>query len=124
MQYLLTCRLDAQGWENLPEAQQNALREGYRAFERELTASGRSIAGARWGARPTATTLGLKYGPAALSDGPFAGAQVVIDSCQTIECRDLEEAIAMARRLLILPLGGTVEVRPVEAATEQPADDP
>lgn len=123
MQYLLTCHLDAPAWADLPEAQRNAIREGYLALKRELIASGRTVDGAGCGARPSATTLGLEYGPAALTDGAGAGVPG-IDGCHTIECRDLEEAIAMAKRLLILPLGGTVEVRPVKAAADGPTDNP
>jgi len=121
MQYLLTCHLDEPAWAELPEAQRNAIRQGYLALERELIASGRPVAGAGRGARPRATPPGLEYGPAALTDG--AGVPG-IDGCHTIECRDLEEAIAMAKRLLILPLGGTIEVRPVKAAADGPTDKP
>jgi len=36
-----------------------------------------------------------------------------------MECKDLDEAIAIARRIPRLRVGGTIELRPVEPAAER-----
>jgi hypothetical protein len=49
-----------------------------------------------------------------VSDGPFAETKEQVGGYHVVECRDLDEAIAIAKRIPTLPYGGAVEVRALE----------
>lgn len=114
MQYLLLCCFNEGSWERLPEPQRDAIMEQYRTFEQTLVKSGHYRAGAKLKPTSTATTVRAKNGKPAVTDGPFAETKEQIGGYHLIECKDLDEAIAIARRIPTLPAGGTVEVRPLE----------
>jgi hypothetical protein len=48
-----------------------------------------------------------------VNDGPFAEAKDVVGGYLLVEAKDLNDAIELSRGCPILPVGGTVEVRPV-----------
>lgn len=48
-------------------------------------------------------------------DGPFAEAKDVIGGFTLVEAKVLEEAIEIAKTCLVVNVGGTVEVRPVQS---------
>jgi len=58
----------------------------------------------------------MKNGRAAITGGPFAETNEQIGSYYPVECKDLDEAIAIAWRIPTLPAGGLIEVRPLEHA--------
>jgi hypothetical protein len=73
----------------------------------------------------TATTVrvrGGKGGDVVTSDGPYAETKEVLTGFYTLECADLDEAIAVAARIPAAWHGGAVEVRPV-LGTEAGAAD-
>jgi hypothetical protein len=88
----------------------------YGEFQESLTASGRYRAGAKLGASHTATTLRERAGKPVVTDGPFAETKEQLGGYHLVDCKDLDEAIAIARRIPTLRAGGVVEVRPVEFA--------
>ena len=53
-------------------------------------------------------------GVSAMTDGPFAETREQISGYHLIECKDLDEAIVIARCIPTLPVVGAIEVRPVE----------
>lgn len=118
MQYLLMCCFEEKRWEALPQTQRNKIMEEYQALERDLVQSGHYRAGAKLGSSSTTTTVRLENGRPAITDGPFAETREQIGGYHLIECRDLDEAIAIALRVPTLPAGGVVEVRPVEHVTQ------
>ena len=118
MQYLLLCCFDEELWEKIPESQRHTIMEEYRAFEQDLVKSGHYRAGAKLKPSSTATTVRLNKGKPAVTDGPFAETKEQIGGYYLVECKDLDEAIAIARRIPTLPAGGTVEVRPIEHAIQ------
>jgi hypothetical protein len=117
MEYLLMCCFDERKWEELPDSQRDSIMERYQALEQDLIESGHYRAGAKLGPISTATTVRLKKGKPAITDGPFAETKEQIGGYHLIECRDLDEAIAIALRIPTLPAGGTIEVRPVAHKT-------
>lgn len=117
MRYLLMCCFDEKRWEEIPEPQRQKVMDEYRALEQDLVKNGQYLAGAKLGPISTATTIRLKDGRPAITDGPFAETKEQIGGYHLIECENLDEAIAIALRIPTLPAGGTVEVRPVEYAT-------
>jgi hypothetical protein len=61
----------------------------------------------------TATTVRQRGGKVVIIDGPFAETSEVLGGFQLVECRDLDEAIAIASRFPALSAGFSMEVRPV-----------
>ena len=118
MQYLLMCCFDEELWERIPEARRDAIMEEYRAFEQGLVRSGHYRAGAKLGPSLTATTVRVKNGKPAITDGPFAETKEQLGGYHLVECKDLDEAIAIAMRIPTLPVGGSIEVRPVEQTSQ------
>jgi len=118
MQYLLLCCFNEELWKKIPELQRETIMEKYRAFEQDLVKSGRYRAGAKLKSTSTATTVRVNNGKTAITDGPFAETKEQIGGYHLVECKDLDEAIAIAKRIPTLPVGGTVEVRAVEHAIQ------
>ena len=108
------CCFDEQRWESLPEAERDAIMKEYGALIASVSKSGQYLAGARLKPTAAATTVREKNGKAVITDGPFAETKEQLGGYHLLECKDLDEAIAFARRIPTLKAGGTVEVRPLE----------
>jgi len=51
-------------------------------------------------------------------DGPFAETKEQLGGYHLVDCKDLDEALAIAARIPTLPAGGAIEVRPFESTHE------
>ena len=118
MQYLFMCCFNEKRWKELPDSQRDQIMDRYQALEQDLIRSGHYRAGAKLGRSSTTTTVRIQNNKPVITDGPFAETKEQIGGYHLVECRDLDEAIAIAMRIPTLPAGGTVEVRPVEHTTE------
>lgn len=118
MRYLLMCCFEEDRWEKIPEPERNAIMQEYGAWIQSIEQSGHHIATAKLGPSSTATTVRAKGGKPVITDGPFAETKEQLGGYHLIECKDLDEAIAIAGRIPTLRVGGTIEVRPVEPTTE------
>nr|WP_163502733.1 YciI family protein [Halomonas socia] len=116
MQYMLMCCIDEALWEGLPEASRDAVMHDYQALIQEMVTSGAYRGGARLQSVESATTLREHNGQVMTHDGPFAEAREQLGGFHVVECRGLDEALALARRIPPLRVGGAVEVRPVDPA--------
>jgi len=117
MQYMLLCYADEKRWEALGEGQA-AIMDEYAAWGQAIVKSGHFRASAKLGPTSAATSLRESNGKRMTSDGPFAETKEQLGGFHLIECRDLDEALAIAGRIPTLRVGGTVEVRPVERSSE------
>ena len=115
MQYLLLCCFDEKQWEAIPESQRDTIMREYGELIESLEQSGHHLAGAKLRSSSTATTVRRRNGKLAITDGPFAEAKEQLGGYHLIECKDLGEAISIAKRIPTLRVGGTIEVRPVES---------
>lgn len=88
------------------------LMEGYVAFNAEMEALGVMVAGEALQPTATATTVRVRGGAAAATDGPFAETKEQLGGFYILECRDLDEAIACAAKIPHAT-NGSVEVRPL-----------
>jgi hypothetical protein len=61
-----------------------------------------------------AKTVRVRDGEVIVTDGPYAETKEQFGGFHIVECRDLDEALAIAERIPTLRVGGTIEVRPVE----------
>jgi hypothetical protein len=114
MQYLLMCCFDEERWDKIPEPQRDNIMQKYGKVVEELVKSGHLRAGAKLSPSSVATTVRERNGKPAITDGPFAETKEQLGGYHLIECKDLDEAIAIASRIPTLAVGGSIEVRPIE----------
>jgi hypothetical protein len=112
MKYLLTLYGDEAGRDTLTPEQQA---EGMRAWDeytKDTTAAGVFLGGEGLQPASTATTVQIQAnGEPLVSDGPFAETKEQLGGFYLLDCENLDDALAWAKRI---PMpGGKVEVRPV-----------
>jgi hypothetical protein len=115
MQYLLMCYFSEDRWEKIPKSQRDEIMQEYGDFVQQTRKSGHLRAGAKLALSPTAATVRTQNGKPIITDGPFAETKEQLGGYHVMECQDLEEAIAIARRIPTLGAGGTIEVRAIES---------
>jgi hypothetical protein len=112
MQYTMLIYMDEKRFSALPKEEQDRVHAECGAWHDELVKSGQSVGCT--GLRPTstATTLREEDGKLLITDGPFAETKEVLGGFELLQCKDLDEALVIARRFPALRAGSTVEVRP------------
>jgi hypothetical protein len=113
MQYMLMCCFEEKAWERLPDAQRSEIMKQYGEVIRGLAKNGQLRGGGQLFPTASATTVRMKNGRPVSTDGPFAETKEQLGGYHLVECRDLDEAIAIAASIPTLPAGGTIEVRPI-----------
>jgi hypothetical protein len=105
MKYLCLVYLDEQNWSAVPDRECKACGEALRA-------GGHHIAAEALQPVHTATTVRVRNGKVAVTDGPFAETKEQLAGFYLVDAADLNEAIQLAAK--IPPArAGSVEVRPV-----------
>ena len=113
MRYLLLCCFDEKRWKEIPESKRGGIMREYGELLQDLDKSGQHLASAKLQSSSAATTVRGRNGKPVVTDGPFAETKEQLGGYHLVECVDLDEAIAIAKRIPTLPYGGTVEVRPL-----------
>jgi hypothetical protein len=111
---MVLCCFDEKRWEELPQGERERIMTEYGEWMEANRKGGRLRATGKLRPTATATTLRMKDAKRVITDGPFAETKEQLGGYHMIECKDLDEAIAVASRIPTLPAGGVVEVRPVE----------
>ena len=114
MQAMLLCCIEESRWIALPEAERDAVMRDYGAWVADLERSGQHRATEKLAWSQAARTLRLRGGKPVVTDGPYAETKEQFGGFHIVECRDMDEALAIASRIPTLRVGGTIEVRPVE----------
>ncbi len=114
MQVMLMCCIEEQRWNAIPDASRAQIMRDYGAWVTEMEKLGKHRATAKLAPSASARTVRFQGGRRLVVDGPFAETKEQFGGYHVLECRDLDEALAMAGRIPTLPHGGVVEVRPVE----------
>jgi hypothetical protein len=114
MHFMLLCSINEQEWERVPAGERDQLMAEYGTLLQHLAADGRLKAGAKLQPIATAKTIRGGNGKTVLVDGPYAEAKEHLGGFHLIECKDMAEALAIAKRIPPLKVGSCVEVRPVE----------
>src|SRR5438093_2501481 len=109
MQYALLIYGAEGRWEQLSEAEQQAMTEEYMAISRDSKTKG----GADLGDLSKATTVRVENGKSLTTDGPFAETKEYLGGFYLIEADNLDEAIEVATKIPAARTGGAIEVRPV-----------
>ena len=115
MQYMLMCCFDEKAWTELPDDEKLRIMREYGALIQSLAEYGQLRGGGQLRLTSSATTLRMKNGKPILIDGPFAETKEQLGGYHLVDCKDLDEALAIAKRIPTLPAGGAIEVRPFES---------
>jgi hypothetical protein len=114
MKYLLFCCFDEKRWDALPEPQRDAIMRDYGALLASIGKSGQHLATGKLQPTANAATVRSRNGKPIISDGPFAETKEQLGGYHLVECKDFDEALAIAKRIPTIPFGGAVEVRALE----------
>jgi hypothetical protein len=112
MKYLLALIGDESHYaERTPEQLSESMRQ-WDAFTQEAIDGGAHLGGEGLQPSATATTVSIREsGDPIVTDGPFAETKEQLGGYYLLDCKDLDEALAWAKKI---PMpGGNVEVRPV-----------
>jgi hypothetical protein len=110
------CCFEEKAWNAIPEREREVVMRDYATWIESTTASGNYRAGGKLKPSSLSTTVRVSHGKPVITDGPFAETREQLGGYHVLECRDLDEALALAARVPTLKVGGTIEVRPLEFA--------
>jgi hypothetical protein len=114
MKYLCLVYLSAEKWNACSDS-------ACAAYAGQLQDSGKLIHGKPLHPVDTATTVRVRNGQTAITDGPFAETKEALAGFYLIEARDLNEAIQIASK--IPPARhGSIEVRPTRELVVDPVE--
>ena len=105
MKYLCLVYLDEKRLPELPD-------EDCVAYDRSIRESGHCLASEALESVQTATTVRVREGKVAVTDGPFAETKEQLAGFYMIDAADLDEAIRIASNIPPARVG-SIEVRPV-----------
>ena len=112
MKYLCMIYDDESKWEKMSKAETDTWMGEYNAFTESIKKSGNYVGGEALQPTATATTVRVRNGKVASTDGPFVETKEQLGGYYLVEAKDLNEAIAIAARIPSARLGG-IEVRPL-----------
>jgi hypothetical protein len=112
MKYLLALIGDETRFADRSPEQQAEVMKAWDKYTRATIEAGVHLGGEGLQPSSTATTVQIQEsGEPIVSDGPFAETKEQLAGYYLLDCKDLDDALAWAKRI---PMpGGTVEVRPV-----------
>lgn len=97
----------------LSKDERNEIHRECGAWHEELEQKGQTLFAAALQPAETATTLHHRGGKLMVTDGPFAETKEVLGGFEVLECADLDEAMAIAKRFPALKAGAAVELWPM-----------
>jgi hypothetical protein len=109
MKYMLLVYMDEQAMTD--EERQQCYVESAKLTQ-DLNAKGQYVAAGPLHSVATATSVRVRDGKRALTDGPFAETREQLGGYYVVEANDLDEAIAIAERIPPARYG-TIEIRPL-----------
>jgi hypothetical protein len=110
MKYLCLVYLEESRLHELPD-------EDCVAYDTAIRRSGHCLASEALQSVETATTVRVRNGRTAVTDGPFAETKEQLAGFYMIEAKDLNEAIQIASKIPPARIG-SIEVRPVRSIRE------
>jgi hypothetical protein len=112
MNYLLLIYSNETEFMALGEAGLKTMTDEYTEFTKSIVQAGHFKAGDRLKPVSTASTVRIRNGKTAITDGPFAETREQLGGYYLIEAKNLDEATAIAARIPGAKTG-SIEVRPV-----------
>ncbi len=112
MEYLLLIYDNEADFAKMTESDHATMHAEFGHFTQGIQKSGHFRAGKQLQPVATATTIRVRDGKKATTDGPFAETREQLGGFYLIEAKDLDEALAIAERCPAARFG-SIEVRPV-----------
>jgi hypothetical protein len=112
MRYMLLIYADEAVYETQSKEEQAAEYQEYAAFGEKAAQRGLAPQGEALQPVATATTVRVRGGKTLTTDGPFAETKEQLGGYYILNCKDLDEAIAMAA-LIPGARYGSIEIRPI-----------
>jgi hypothetical protein len=117
MRYLLLIYSPESHYMKMSPPEMGALMAEWGRFHEEIAASGVLEGSDRLQPTATASTLRLRAGKAATTDGPFAETKEQLGGYYLIRVQNLDEALAWAAKIPSARVG-SIEVRPIWEAED------
>jgi len=111
MKYMLLIYTDPAAWSGDPKDGEQLMKE-YAAFSQSIQTSGEMIAGDPLQSIATATSVRVRDGKRATTDGPFAETKEHLGGYYLVDVADLDRALELAAQIPDARTG-VVEVRPL-----------
>ncbi len=112
MRYMLLIYDAESQWNSMSEQEKGQLYHEYMTFTDQIKKSGHHLAGDPLQPIATATTVRVRNGKPATTDGPFAETKEQLGGFYMIQASNLDEARGIAARVPSAKFG-SIEVRPV-----------
>lgn len=116
VQYMILIYSDEKAWAGMTEAEMGAAFAAYAEYSKALARGGVLRGGASLQPVATATSVRVRDGKTATTDGPFAETKEQLGGYYVIEVPNLDAALAWAAKCPGAA-HGTVEVRPLGVTT-------
>lgn len=104
MQYVMLIYHGAE-WTGVSKEEKNRVHEACGAWHEEIVKSGHTRGAAGLQPVSTATSVRQKGGQVIITDRPFAETKEVLGGFEILECKNLDEALAIVRRFPALQAG-------------------
>jgi hypothetical protein len=112
MQYLLLIYEQESVWDAIQGEEKQKIYKQYMDLVGDMKKAGTYIGGHQLQPVATASTVRVRNGKKAVTDGPFAETKEQLGGYFLVEAKDLDEALAHAARIPGADIG-SIEVRPV-----------
>jgi hypothetical protein len=113
MKYLCLIYDEEKKFQTLTKSELDVMMGEYFAFSKSIKDSGHYLGGNQLQPVANATTVRVRNGRTAATDGPFAETKEQLGGYYLIEAKDLNEAIQVASRIPSAKIG-SIEVRPIQ----------
>jgi hypothetical protein len=113
MEYLLLIYSPESHRESMPESETKKIYQQYGELIADLRKDGKYLGGHELQPTTSATTVRVRNGKQAVTDGPFAETKEQLGGYFLVEAKDLDEALSIAARIPTAT-AGSIEVRPVK----------
>lgn len=118
MKYMLLVYLDEDA---LSESERQACYRDSAQLAQDLHVTGQYLDASPLQSISMATSVRVRNGKKLVTDGPFAETHEQLGGYYLIDAKDLDEAIGIAARIPVAPVG-TIEIRPVLEIPGLPVD--
>jgi hypothetical protein len=112
MRYLLLIYDAESQWASMSEEERGKMFQEYMTFTESIKKSGHWVGGDPLQPTTTATTVRVRNGRTATTDGPFAETREQLGGYYMIKASNLDEATGIAARVPSARIG-SIEVRPI-----------
>lgn len=112
MKYICLGYIEDKYFTALTEKEQRDFMDACFTYDEELQHKGHMTGGEALQHYTTATTVRVRGGKPAITDGPFAETKEYLGGIMFLEAKDLNEAIQLMSKHPSLAMGGTFEIRP------------